>query len=46
MSSPQLEICDKCGMNFYSVLGETVCPSCQKKLHHIFEEPKPIPEEV
>ena len=31
MSSPQLEICEKCGLRFYSVLGETICPECEKK---------------
>jgi len=31
MSSPQLEICEKCGLQFYSILGETICPKCEKK---------------
>jgi len=31
MSSPQREICDKCGLEFYSVLGEQICPECEKK---------------
>jgi len=31
MSSPQLEICEKCGLQFYSVLGEKICPECENK---------------
>ena len=31
MSSPQLEICEKCGLQFYSVLGEKICPECEKR---------------